>query len=525
MNFEQWLTANGYDAAALTATMRTHLQAAWKAETAPPIPVAIPVAPPAPVPSPASGTTPYELELEAARRESTRISRVDELTSEQIRKNVRFPERVERFNLLRNAAIEGGWDLQRFQLELLKEHHNIGPIISVVNSGREVTAEALEAAAARGVGYGQLEKRYSDQTLAAVDRHYRAGIGLREMIRAAAQHNNNFRGSDRDIRAMCHAAFRDSNGTPIINTGSDNFQFRSDVGPSTISVSGILSNLANKFLEQGFLFCEQAWRQIAKIRPANDYKLMSIYRLTGSNTFELVGPGGEIKHGSLSDLTYTNQVDAYGKMLGISEKDIRNDDLGAFAQAGDELGRGGGDSLNNIFWTNNWLNDSTFFNTDKSKNNYDDGATDSVLSLAGLNNAETIFRLQTKPDGTPLGVLPMIILTPAALYNTALQLMGSQGLVVGTTPASGPIQNVFFGRYKCVSSVYLDGTSSTAWWLLADPNNVAAINVAFLDGVETPVVETGMFDFDRLGMAMRGVMRFGVNKAEYRAGVKLKGAA
>jgi hypothetical protein len=79
-----------------------------------------------------------------------------------------------------------------------------------------------------------------------------------------------------------------------------------------------------------------------------------------------------------------------------------------------------------------------------------------------------------------------------------------------------------------VSSVYLGqtaiGGSATAWYLLADPNNVAAIEVAFLFGRDTPTVETSEFDFNRLGMQWRAYMDFGVAKQEYRAGVKLKGA-
>jgi hypothetical protein len=185
--------------------------------------------------------------------------------------------------------------------------------------------------------------------------------------------------------------------------------------------------------------------------------------------------------------------------------------------------------LNEVFWTE-WLNDAAFFPVDKSNNNYDDGAVDSVLSLAGLDNAETIFRKQTKPDGTPMGIMPSVLLVPAELTNTGLTLMGSQILVVGTTPASGPNGNVFQGRYEVVSSVYLSssaitGFSLTAWYLLADPNNVAAIEVAFLDGIEAPIVETSEFDFDRLGIAMRAIMDWGTRKQEYRAGVKLKGAA
>lgn len=524
MDFQAWLTKEGYDSEQLTPTMRTHLTAAWKAETAPPVPVAVPVAATALALAPDAVATPYEVELAEARRESARRTAINEFTTEQIRANLSHPERVERFDLLRNAAIQGKWDVQKFQLEMLKEKHQVGPIITVARGDEDITNEVLEAAALRGVGYSGSEKKFNDRVLSAVDKRYRRGIGLTELIAIAAERNNNYRGSTRDLHAMCQAAFRDRNGDPRFpSSGGYNDPRRQDVGPSSIAVPGILSNVANKFLEAGFLYSEQSWRQIAKIRPANDYKEMSLYRMGASAKFELIPPGGEIKHGTLSELSYGLKVDAYGKMLGISEQDMRNDDLGAFAGGADEIGRGGGDMLNDLFWTTHWLDDSTFFPTNKTLANYDDGATDSVLSLAGLDNAESILRRQTKPDLTPLGVSASIILVPPELYNTGLTLMGGQGLVVGTTPASGVNLNVFYGRYRVVSSAYL--TDATAWYLLVDPNNIPCISIAFLDGVEVPVVETSMFDFDRLGMAMRGTLRVGVRKQEYRGGVKLKGAA
>lgn len=513
MKFEQWLTANGYDAEKLSASQRKHLMAAWQSETAP---VAEPVAETvATLPATeAKGKTRYELDLELARKESDRCSQIDALAGEQIRANVHYPERIERFDLLRKAAIEGSWDLQKFQLEMMKEKHNVGPIVSIVSS-QEASNEVVEAAVCRAAGLTNIEHHFSDRVLSAVDKRWKHGLGLKEMLVVAAERNNSYRGSHRDLHELCNAAFRDRNGDP---------RFRSDNGPSTIAVTGILSNIANKFLESGFTYCEQSWRPISRIRPANDYKEMTIYRMGGSAKFEKVAPGGEIKHGTLSELSYGLKADIYGKMLGISEQDIRNDDLSAFTGAADEIGRGAGDSMNEIFWAEA-LDDSAFFPTDKSLANYDDGSTDSVLSLAGLDNAEIIFRRQTKPDGTLLGAMPAILLVPASLTNTALHLMGSQGLVVGTTPASGPDRNVYAGRYRTVSSAFLDASSTTAWYLLADPNAIAIMQICFLDGVDTPRVETAMFDFDRLGMAMRGTMRWGCRKAEYRGGVKLKGAA
>ncbi len=513
MTFESWLAANGYDADKLTASQKKHLTASWQAETSPP-PVAAPVAV---QPTPEQKIqTPWEAELEAANREAERRRSIDELAGEQVRANIRHPERIKHFELLRNAAIESGWDFPKFQLELLKAKHNVGPIISVTRGREEITTEIVEAAALRGVSYPHLEKRFSEQTLSAVDKRFKRGLGLKELLVVAAEQNNGYRGSSRDLRALCQAAFRDSSGDP---------QFMSDVGPSTINVSGILSNVANKFLEAGFLYTEQAWRGCSKIVQANDYKEMSFYRLGGSNKFEKVPPGGEIKHGTLSELSYGLRVDPYGKVLGISEQDMRNDDLGAFASVADEIGRGGGDSLNDVFWNDHFLADhNTFFPTDNSLGNYVAAST-APLSLAGLDLVETAFRLQTKPDGTPLGAMPGVLVVPAKLYNTALQLMGSMGLVVGTTPATGPDRNVFFGRYRVVSSVFLDADSSIIWYMLADPMNIPMICVGFLDGVQVPTVETGSFDFDRLGMAMRGVLRFGVRKHEYRAAVKSKGTS
>ena len=90
--------------------------------------------------------------------------------------------------------------------------------------------------------------------------------------------------------------------------------------------------------------------------------------------------------------------------------------------------------------------------------------------------------------------------------------------------------NPFYGRYQVVSSVYASNTaytgySTTAWYLLADPMDEPVIEIAYLNGQESPTVETADSDFNTLGIQMRGVHDFGVRKQSYRGGVKSKGAA
>lgn len=514
MTFNEWLKANGYDADKLSEKSRKHLELAWKAETAAP----------SPKPEPENQPSSFDAKVAAVEAESRRISYIREATLRAMESHRGDEPKQKQIRELGAQAEKDKTDTRDFDLALMRIDRAIGPMILTPSSPAAPDDTVLEAAICSTFRLSGLEKRFDERTLDAAHRSFRHGIGLQEMLLLAAERNNGYRGGRRDFPAICKAAFGRN-----VGAGHLGLDFRADIGPSTISVSGILSNVANKFLASSFLYTEQAWRGIAKIRTANDFKTITTYRLTGANKFEKVPASGELKHGTLGELAYTNKVDTYGKLLGISREDIINDDLSAFMGAADQLGRGAGDSLNEVFWTE-WLDDATFFPTDKSLNNYDDGATDSVLSLAGLENADSIFRQQTKPDGTPLGVIPMILLVPTGLRVTGFNLLNSvkivgQGASAGTVPDGNP----FAGAYRLVDSVYLTqtalGGSSTAWYLLADPQNVAAIEVAFLYGRETPTVETGEFDFDRLGLAMRAYMDFGCKKQEYRAAVKLKGAA
>jgi hypothetical protein len=50
------------------------------------------------------------------------------------------------------------------------------------------------------------------------------------------------------------------------------------------------------------------------------------------------------------------------------------------------------------------------------------------------------------------------------------------------------------------------------------------MEVAFLNGVQSPIVETAEADFHTLGIQMRGYFDFGVAKAEYLAGMKCDSA-
>jgi len=184
-----------------------------------------------------------------------------------------------------------------------------------------------------------------------------------------------------------------------------------------------------------------------------------------------------------------------------------------------KIGRGGALALNDDFWTTTFVaNLGTSYTAGRL--NYSSGAG-SALGVAGLNAAITLFRNQTDPDGKPLGLQPRVLLVPPDLEATALSLLQSTLVTDGTTSAQ-PNANIYTGRFQPVVSTYL--TSAAQWYLFADPNDLPAIEVVFLNGQQTPTVESAQADFNTLGVQFRGFYDFGVGLQEYRAGVQSNGS-
>lgn len=381
----------------------------------------------------------------------------------------------------------------------------------------EHRSKLIEAALYLSCGLSAPEKHFDERILEAAEKKWPYRLSLGEMLRLAARMNGFGELTHRNPEPLLEAVF------PARGMRA--------AGQSTVDVSGILSNLANKALVDHFNAVDNAWRSIAAIRPVTDFKQITSYSLTGDLTFIEVPPGGEIKHGTLGEESYSNQAKTYALMLAIDRQSIVNDDLGAFNTVLRRLGRGGALKLNSVFWSL-FMNNAAIFTA--ARGNYDEG-TDTALSLSALTAAETLFLNQTDPNGNPLGLMPARLVVPTSLKRTALQLMNSVE-VRTETPTTGAAsvqygtRNTFQGDYQVVSTPYMSnsnftGYSALAWYLLANPADVAVIEACFLNGRETPTVESAQADFNILGIQMRGFFDFGVGIQEYRAGVKMLGEA
>jgi hypothetical protein len=443
----------------------------------------------------AAGANPVDVIRAQAAAEVERIAQIRRLCAG------RHPE-------IEAAAIREGWDATRCELEVLRISRPRTPAIYV--SDNTINARVLEAACLLSGRVDNIEAVFDQQTLEMASKRFRGGIGLQELLLEAAWANGYTGRNFRDSRTVLRFAF----GRGI------------EASFSTIDIGGILSNVANKFLLEGFFSVERTWRNITAIRSVSDFKTVTSYRLVGKDQYEQVAPGGELKHGTLGEEKYENRADTYGLVLSIDRRDIINDDLGAITTVPRKLGRGSGLKINDVFWSS-FLNNATFFAA--ANKNYISGAG-TALSLDGLTEGEVTFLNQVDSDGKPIGVMPAILLVPTALSAIGSQLFKSMELRDTTSNIKYPVSNPHQGKFRVEVSRYLSnaqytGNSSKAWYLLAEPTDLPVIEVAFLNGQEAPTIETAEADFHVLGVQMRGFHDFGVSLQDYRGGVKAKGEA
>ncbi len=488
--------ATASTAAPTTGTVAAPATPAVQATAAPAGQAEAPAVQPAPAIQ-AAATSPSVADLRAAAvQETERIAAVRKLC------NGNHPT-------IEAKAIGEGWDATRTELEVLRAARPTAPAVHTRN--QDVTQDVLEAACLMSAQHAEVEQVCSEQALEAAQRRFRGGIGLQELLLEAAWANGYQGRSFRDTREVLRAAFPGG-----IQAGA----------LSAIDIGGILSNVANRFLLEGFGSVENTWRNIAIVGPVTDFKAITRYRLIGKDQYDKVAPGGELKHGTLGETKYQNQADTYGLMLSIDRRDLINDDLGAITTVPRKLGRGAGLKINDVFWST-FLNHGGFFNA--ANKNLLIGA-DTALTIDGLTKAETSFLEQVDPDGKPLGTMPAILLVPPALSAYGSQLYKSLELRETTANAKYPVANPHQGKFRTEVSRYLSnpqyaGNSQKAWYLLADPADLPVIEVVFLNGQEAPVIETAQADFNILGVQMRGYHDFGVALQEPRAGMKSKGEA
>jgi phage major head subunit gpT-like protein len=384
-----------------------------------------------------------------------------------------------------------------FEVDLIRAERPAAPAIH--GSTRDQGPQVIEAAFARTAGLQNLETHYQPAVLEASDRIRGLSIG-ELLIQAAAQngYSGRQRITDGNLREVLRAAF------------------------STHTLTTLLTSLGHKLLLDGFNAIPQTWREVAATQAVNDFKTMTLYRMTSDLEYEEVGPGGEIPHGTVGQESYDIQAKTYGKMLAITRQDIINDDLGAFGALRTKFAIGQAVKMSKVIWAA-WLtarNAGTFWTA--ARGNL---VTTAPLGEAGLDKAEKAFLDMTGPDGQHMALSPDRIIVPTALGATARKWFISQEMRDTTASTKTATGNIYQNRFTPVVVPELGlssftGYSATTWHMACNPAILASILVGLLYGNEAPTIESAEADFSTLGIQFRAYHDFGCSMSEWRASVE-----
>lgn len=299
----------------------------------------------------------------------------------------------------------------------------------------------------------------------------------------------------------------------------DNMELARQAINSTSTFPAIMANLANKSVMVGFNEAETTYQIWAGKGSNRDFKEAARVALSEAGNLELVPEGGQFQQDFLGEASARTKVATYGKLFSLTRQAIINDDLGLFSKIATKYGSAAKRLVNKMVYaqlTGNVKMQDNIALFDTKHGNV--AGTGEALSVKAIAKAITAMRRQKGITGdATLNITPKYLVVPPELEMTAYQIVNSTAAVDGVN--SGVV-NPYKGRFVVVADAEL--TDPDAWYLVADASQHDTIEVTYLNGVETPRLETRQgFDVD--GIEYKVAFDCGVSALDFRGVFKNAG--
>jgi phage major head subunit gpT-like protein len=411
---------------------------------------------------------------------------------------------------LLTKTVEEGWSVEEAAPEFLKDVRSkrADPVRVGQDRGEDLNAALTNAILLAGdqafPGIDEKAKREAEQF---------GGIGLQDLGRILVA---------RSGKKVPHDADR---------------LFESAV--STADLPNILGTAMRRGLHKAYDEYPSVYRIIAASREVKDFRTYTDIKLSEFGSMEELGDGGQFAHDTLVESTETYKAKTYGKFFALTRKTWINDDLNAFRDIPNKLGRAAARNIDELGFAllvsaagvgPTMTEDAkALFSTTHETSNYATGAG-SALADAGLVAARLLMR-KIKHQGLNIEARPKFLLVPPDLEDTADRLIKSRDLLLGYRgstdagptylPPYNPHQGSLVILVKASLSSATNGT--TAWYLVADPNEVPSLIYVYLRGNKNPVLER-KDPADVLGIGWRVYHDAGIGVIDWRGIVRNKGA-
>lgn len=310
-------------------------------------------------------------------------------------------------------------------------------------------------------------------------------------------------------------------------TGLDKMEVaKRAITSSTSDFPVLLEGTNRRVLLANYNAVADTWRRFCAVGSVSDFRDYKRLRMGTFSDLEAVNENGEFKNKKITDADFEKiSASTKGNIINVSRQMIVNDDLSAFTRLASMLGRAAARSIENdvyaLFALNSGNGPTMQDGQPLFHSTHGNIATDAGAPIVTrIDNMRVQMAQQKDKDGNDfLDIRPSLWLGPLSLGSTVRVLNGSQYDPDAANKLQRP--NIVNGLFSDV--IDTPRLSGTAYYVFANPSDEPVFEVAFLDGVQTPYLESQEgFRVDGLEWKIR--MDYGVGAIGWRGVIKNAGA-
>ncbi|AHG87327.1 ATP-dependent protease [Bibersteinia trehalosi USDA-ARS-USMARC-190] len=279
----------------------------------------------------------------------------------------------------------------------------------------------------------------------------------------------------------------------------------------------ILIDVAHKSLLKGWETATENYEQFTTRGILTDFRPAKRIGLGEFGYLPEVGEGEEYTYGTLGDEGASIALATYGQLFSITRQAIINDDMHLLTKIPEKMGQAAKATIAKLVFAlitgNAVVQDGKKLFDSSHKNTL----ANAKLDVEHIDKAIQLMNGFVNSRGEPLSIEPEFMLLPTSLHTKAKQILGSAS-VEGADINSGiinPIRDIV----DPIKSARLQIADPKSWYLL----NKEAIEVSYLDGVDSPYIEQ-QHGFTVDGVSTKVRIDAGVNVIDYRGVVKVTNA-
>ncbi|MGI2114395.1 ClpP-like prohead protease/major capsid protein fusion protein [Shewanella frigidimarina] len=279
----------------------------------------------------------------------------------------------------------------------------------------------------------------------------------------------------------------------------------------------IMLDVANKSVLKGWAEAAETFERIAKKGQLSDFKVAHRVGMGEFKSLPEVKDGAEYKYITVGDHAEKIALATYGGIFTLTRQTVINDDMDMLMGVPMKMGKAAKRTIGDLFWA--VLTKNAKMNDGKALFHADHGNLASgAPSVEAFSIAAELMESQMIGE-SPLNIMPAFALVPPNLKRAVLQIIQSTS-VKGTDANSG-IANPIRDFVEVLSEPRLKAKSDKEWYLSAAQGE-DTIEVAYLDGIDTPYIEQQQgFTVD--GVATKVRIDAGVSPLDHRGLVKSTG--